>query len=153
MIGPGILVAATGFRIVTAVNGTCIDEIELFAGNAPLSQLMPLEEGGEIDEGNLAATGNAFAKDVAGGRSVASLNDQTHGDDSAWVGESADSFAGINQDAILPGTKVLAKYNHCFGQDKARLTDSHLSCIGSCYDISGLGIVTSNFAGTVSCVA
>jgi len=88
-------VAATGIRIVTPGSGTCIDEIEVYADGSP-PQFAPLEEGGAAEVDNLAAGGTAFANDVLGGRAIGSLNDETYGDGSAWVGGSADSFAGIS---------------------------------------------------------
>jgi hypothetical protein len=90
-------VPATGIRVVTPGPGTCIDEIEVYT-SAPAG-LRPAESGGEIESGNnlaARATSTAFAKDVLAGREISSLNDQTYGDASAWVGGTAESFAGIS---------------------------------------------------------
>ena len=104
-------VSATGIRIVTPTTGTCIDEIEVYSdGAAP--QFAPLEEGGGAGVGNLAAAGTAFANGTLAGRSVGSLNDETSGDASAWIGATPDSFAGISLGGVEVSVSSIA-----FGRD------------------------------------
>ena len=59
-----------------------------------------VEEGGSIAPGNLAATGTAFAKDVLQPpnplHTIPNLNDQLFGNGESWIGNSANSFAGIS---------------------------------------------------------
>ncbi len=106
-------IAATGIRILIPETGVAIDEIELYlAGEVPIPVLSPLEAGGEIDADNLAATATAFAKDTLAGRAVGSLNDQMFGDASAWVGDTPNSFAGLNLGAVPVEIRSMA-----FGRD------------------------------------
>ncbi len=90
-------VSATGVRIILANAEIGIDELELYAvGVVPIARLFPVEDGGAIvAANNLAVGATAFAKDVLAGRAIGSLNDQTVGDASAWVGDTPDSFAGL----------------------------------------------------------
>ncbi|MEZ5323486.1 MAG: hypothetical protein R3F19_00245 [Verrucomicrobiales bacterium] len=113
-------IEATGVRII-AFDGACIDEIELYSqpGDvvAPPPTIRPVEEGGEIAENNLAQTGTAFAKDVinAGGfgaHQIAHLNDGQFSNDFSWIGDSADSFAGISLGATATTIRSFA-----FGRD------------------------------------
>lgn len=104
---------ATGIRILSTDTGVAIDEIELYlAGEVPIPELPPLQAGGAIDTNNLAATTTAFAKDTLAGRAVGSLNDQTFGDSSVWVGDTPNSFAGLNLGAVPVGIRSIA-----FGRD------------------------------------
>ena len=111
---------ATGIRIVT-FNGACIDELELYTDQgdvvAPPPMIAPVEEGGEIAEGNLAQGGTAFAKDVINGggfavHQIAHLNDGMFSNDFSWIGDSAGSFAGIN----LGASNVTVR-SFAFGRD------------------------------------
>ncbi|MFT4548970.1 MAG: hypothetical protein ACI9MB_002940 [Verrucomicrobiales bacterium] len=106
-------IATTGIRILAPDTGVAIDEIELYiAGDVPIAGLSPLQSGGAIDADNLGASATAFAKDTLDGRSIGSLNDQTFGDSSAWVGDTPDSFAGLNLGAIPVEVRSIA-----FGRD------------------------------------
>lgn len=55
------------------------------------------EEGGDMGTANLAPAGTAFAKDVLNhpNHSIAGLNDGEYGNGGSWIGNSAESFAGI----------------------------------------------------------
>ena len=58
-----------------------------------------IEEGGSIAALNLAAGKTAFAKDVLPGyaaHTIAHANDQTFGNNFSWIGNSPNSFVGIN---------------------------------------------------------
>jgi fibronectin-binding autotransporter adhesin len=93
-------VNATGLRILTATFGTAIDEIEVYQPTGLFaSGLTVIQEGGSFGPNNLAqASGaTAFASDVLpiAPHSIADLNNGSYGDASSWIGNSANSFAGI----------------------------------------------------------
>lgn len=115
-------IEATGVRILT-FDGACIDEIELYslpgAVTASPPAIRPVEEGGEIAENNLAQSGTAFANDVinAGGfpaHQIAHLNDGQFSNDFSWIGDSADSFAGISL-----GATAMTIRSFSFGRDNS----------------------------------
>lgn len=110
-------VMAMGIRLLVPASGlgagTAIDEIEVFTESAPPPRLAPQEEGGSDDDDNLAAEGAAFAKDALDGREIASLNDGTGGDGSAWIGATSDSFAGVSLGATPVELRSIA-----FGRDR-----------------------------------
>ena len=89
-------VLATGFRIQTP-DGACIDELEL-APFAPAPFTLQAT-GGTMGAGNIALGGVAFAFDVLPGyaaHSIPHLNDGIYGNANSWIGNSADSFAGVS---------------------------------------------------------
>ena len=104
---------ATGIRIVPPY-GVAIDEIEVYGdgGEPQAPQFAPVDEGGGAGVGNLAAAGTAFANGTLAGRSVGSLNDETSGDASAWIGATPDSFAGISLGGVGVSVSSIA-----FGRD------------------------------------
>ncbi len=114
-------VEATGIRLMVPAaglgNGTCIDELELYAsaevvvGYELTGGITLVAEGGGIREGNvaLASTGaEAFAIDSIEGysaHSIAHLNDGLYGNDHSWIGVSVSptlekGFAGIDFNAL-----------------------------------------------------
>ena len=83
-----------------------------------IPQLSSVETGGRADaNANLASSATAFAKDVIANGSVVShqtrfLNDSKYGNQNSWIGDSSDSFAGINLGATPISIASLA-----FGRD------------------------------------
>jgi len=101
-------VSATGVRLLvpgTGLSGagTAIDEIELYQTFVAPPALTLGEIGGSIVPNNMAgqSTGAAaFAKDLIAGGGYAAhqtphLNDETYGNSNSWIGNSADTFAGV----------------------------------------------------------
>ncbi len=94
-------VNATGIRLVTSNNGTCIDELEVGAF-APV-KLTLQATGGTMRAGNIALDANgalAFNKDLLGNGSFQAhqtnnLNDGLYGNPESWIGNSDYSFAGV----------------------------------------------------------
>ena len=109
----GPLVAG-GLRLILpgAANNVAIDEFEIYGSAVAVAQLSPVEDGGVIDSDNLGVPGVPFAKDTVGGRSVGALNDQTFGDESAWIGSTGDNFVGLNLGALPRTIRSFA-----FGRD------------------------------------
>lgn len=100
-------VNATGLRLIVPNPGglgTAIDEIELYS--APLVEPLRLVEVGPASSSVPANLANnpgatAFAKDVFANGGAAShqidhLNDGIYGNSNSWIGNSANSFAGID---------------------------------------------------------
>lgn len=91
--GVRLLVPATGLG-----SGTAIDEIELY--NSPTMKLAQI--GGTFAANNLAAPAagsTPFAKDSlqpGGQHDFPKLNDQIYGNTNSWIGNSANTFAGIS---------------------------------------------------------
>jgi hypothetical protein len=81
-----------------------------------------IEQGGSIAPGNLAASGNAFAKDLLpniAAHQIAHLNDQQFGNSKSWIGNSDGTFAGISFGATPTSVSSIA-----FGRDNiASFTD------------------------------
>jgi hypothetical protein len=74
-----------------------------------------VEEGGVIAPGNLAAGKTAFAKDVLPGyavHAIAHANDQNFGNSFSWIGNSLNSFVGIDLGATPVYVSSIA-----FGRD------------------------------------
>lgn len=118
-------VQVTGIRVVTASFGTAIDEIEVYPASDVFvtNGIELVEEGGVISHGNLSSTGTAFAKDVIGvaPHAIAGINNGSFGNASSWIGDSVDSFVGIN----LGGSKSLDHI--AFGRDNSgEFTDRSL---------------------------
>ncbi|MCU0792675.1 MAG: choice-of-anchor D domain-containing protein [Opitutaceae bacterium] len=93
-------VAATGVRILTAANGTAIDEIEVYpAEGVAISGPFTLrQEGGNLAPGNLvrAPGASVFGKDEFGGiHQIAKVGDGLYGNASSWIGASGFSFVGV----------------------------------------------------------
>ena len=106
-------VDATGFRIVTAANGTCIDEIELYAAAGEIQDPPPVVDliseagfditydgndgdffnqdpppGGAVAPPNLARGGTAFGSSEFGGGGIhliANVNDGFYGNSNSWI--------------------------------------------------------------------
>lgn len=119
-------VDATGFRIVTNVPGTGIDEIELYPTASPVTPLSPpratlIETGGTAGPGNVAAASagaTAFAQDVIccyAEHTIENVNDGLYGNSESWIGAAngAPSFVGVD----FGGTDPLAINRIAFGRD------------------------------------
>ncbi len=99
-------VNATGIRLIVPasglVGGTAVDEIELFAD--PSVEALRLVEIGPAFSAVPANLANnpgatAFAKDVLPGfasHNIPNLNDGVYGNSDSWIGNSLNSFAGID---------------------------------------------------------
>ena len=115
--GDGDPVTATGVRILVPTVGIAIDEIEVY-GAGDLRILRPVQEGGEFDEDNLATAGTAFAFDLLGDGSFApthtieNVNNGSYGNGSSWIGNSENSFVGINL-----GADPVTLASMAFGRD------------------------------------
>ena len=120
-------VSATGVRIIAPGNGlgsgTCIDEIELYASpgevqEPPPPNLVLVEESGDFAPDNLAPAGIAFALDLINTgqfrptHDIPNLNDGIYGNANSWIGNSLDSFCGINLGATEMTISSIA-----FGRD------------------------------------
>ncbi|MFN5960083.1 MAG: lamin tail domain-containing protein [Verrucomicrobiota bacterium] len=100
-------VQATGIRLRCPGNsftdGACIDELEAGPTVPPPAPVFTLmATGGKMNAAaNLAIGATAFAKDLLGNGSFApthtigGLNDGIYGNPNSWIGNSANSFAGI----------------------------------------------------------
>jgi hypothetical protein len=85
------------------------------AGLALSGSLALIEEGGSIAVNNLADGKTAFAKDVLAGytsHTIPHLNDQVYGNFFSWIGNSDNSFAGINL-----GATPITVNGFAFGRD------------------------------------
>ncbi len=111
---------ATGVRILVPSaglgGGTAIDELEVY-GAGIARQLLPVEEGGIAQAGNLAPGGTAFAKDVINDgefavHQIVHLNDGLYGNSNSWIGNSENSFAGIGF-----GAEPITIRSIAFGRD------------------------------------
>ncbi|MBS0657334.1 MAG: choice-of-anchor D domain-containing protein [Verrucomicrobia bacterium] len=109
---------ATGLRIVTATAGTAIDELEIYGptGVFATGGLRLVQESGAFAPANLAIEPGAvaFAKDVLQGspnHTIPHLNDGLYGNAQSWIGDSANSFAGIR----LTGSRTIDRV--AFGRD------------------------------------
>ena len=110
-------VSATGVRLLVpgtgiGAQGTAIDEIELYQTFVAPPPLTLSEIGGSFAPNNLAgqsAGATPFAKDlIAGGgypaHQIPHINDETYGNSNSWIGNSADTFAGVR----LNGPQTIA---------------------------------------------
>jgi len=102
-------VDATGIRLIcpgsSFTNGACIDELEAGPYLAPPPPPAPvfklMATGGTMDNPtNMALGATPFTKDVIPGyasiHNTPYLNDGIYGNSNSWIGNSAESFAGIS---------------------------------------------------------
>ena len=105
----------TGLRVVTASEGTAIDEIEIYpaAGLFATSGLTLLQESGTLVPDNLAPGGTAFSRDEIGvdPHATFKVNNATYGNASSWIGGTANSFVGV----ALPAAATIDRI--AFGRD------------------------------------
>ena len=108
-------VSVTGLRIVPALAGAAIDEIEIYpaSGLFRIGDLTLLQEGGAVGAGNLALAGTAFSQNEIGvaPHTTAGVNDGIAGNQSSWIGATVASFVGVN----LGGTHTINRI--AFGRD------------------------------------
>ncbi len=110
-------VTLTGMRIVCATPGTAMDEIELYPATGLFASagMALLQEGGGMAVGNLALApqSTAFSKDEIGlpPHATGNLNNGTFGNESSWIGGSANSFVGIALSGSLTVDRI------AFGRD------------------------------------
>ena len=126
-------VTATGVRILTADNGTAIDEIEVYGGFrlvevGPATAPAPAPVPANLATGSGAT---AFAKDVfAGGGSpshqISHLNDGSYGNAFSWIGATANSFAGVNLNGNFLIDQIAFGRSNVTGGDSCGVcTDRH----------------------------
>lgn len=140
-------VNATGLRLIVPATGiaggTAIDEIELYAPTSPGLRLVQIGPTDGVVPANLATNpgATAFAKDVFANGGAAShqtvhLNDGIYGNGNSWIGNSADSFAGIDL-----GTEALIDH---IAWGRSNVTSGDPCAGGVCTDRTG-GTYTVQF--------
>lgn len=140
-------VNATGLRLIVPATGiaggTAIDEIELYAPTAPGLRLVQIGPTDGVVPANLATNpgATAFAKDVFANGGAAShqtihLNDGIYGNGNSWIGNSSDSFAGIDL-----GTQVVIDH---IAWGRSNVTSGDPCAGGVCTDRTG-GTYTVQF--------
>ena len=131
-------VEANGVRILVSNGASAIDEIEVYRPSfAPLTLVQTGPTGNPVPANLATAAGaTAFAKDVFAGGGAAShqidhLNDGLYGNTNSWIGNSANTFVGID----LNGTESI---------DSIAFGRSNLTTGDPC----GGGVCTDRTAGT-----